>query len=133
MDYVHAIARTLDIKIGEPFYIDKVGCNPYTLDINFILHDSEDNECLDILLGLITGDYSKSWKPSKNEYYYYVSLTGGIDCKTYDSSNVYDRYNMAIGNYFKTREQALACSSQIRSHLKTITDSINKGDVKFDC
>ena len=48
---------------------------------------------------------SKIWKPEENETYYYLYSYGNIDEDTWDSANE-DRNRYALGNCFKTKEEA---------------------------
>lgn len=48
---------------------------------------------------------NKVWKPEENETYYYSYSYGNIDEDTWDSSNE-DRNRYALGNCFKTKEEA---------------------------
>lgn len=48
---------------------------------------------------------SKVWKPKKDETYYYLYSYGNIEEDTWDNANE-DRNRYAIGNCFKTKEEA---------------------------
>lgn len=48
---------------------------------------------------------NKVWKPEENETYYYSYSYGNIDEDTWDSTNE-DRNRYALGNCFKTKEEA---------------------------
>lgn len=48
---------------------------------------------------------NKVWKPEKDETYYYLYSYGKIEEDTWDNANE-DRIRYAIGNCFKTREEA---------------------------
>ena len=48
---------------------------------------------------------NKVWKPEENETYYYSYSYGNIDEDTWDSANE-DRNRYALGNCFKTKEEA---------------------------
>lgn len=48
---------------------------------------------------------NKVWKPEENETYYYSYSDGNIEEATWDNLNV-DENRYAIGNCFKTREEA---------------------------
>lgn len=65
------------------------------------------NEERTTLLSLIekAKQKNKVWKPEENETYYYSYSYGNIDEDTWDSTNK-DRNRYALGNCFKTKEEA---------------------------
>lgn len=65
------------------------------------------NEERTTLLSLIekAKQKNKVWKPEENETYYYSYSYGNIDEDTWDSANE-DRNRYALGNCFKTKEEA---------------------------
>lgn len=93
------------------------------------------NEERSTLLSLIekAKQKNKVWKPEENETYYYSYSYGNIDEDTWDSTNE-DRNRYALGNCFKTKEEAeFALERQkVITELKRFALEHNKEDIDWN-
>lgn len=93
------------------------------------------NEERSTLLSLIekAKQKNKVWKPEENETYYYSYSYGNIDEDTWDSANE-DRNRYALGNCFKTKEEAeFALEKQkVITKLKRFALEHNKEDIDWN-
>lgn len=76
---------------------------------------------------------NKVWKPEKDEIYYYLYSYGKIEEDTWDNINE-DRIRYAIGNCFKTKEEAeFALERQkVIMELKRFALEHNKEDIDWN-
>ncbi len=76
-----------------------------TLQINMNNLTDEERATLLSLVKKANKSESKVWKPEENETYYYLYSYGKIEEDTWDNADE-DRIRYAIGNCFKTKEEA---------------------------
>ena len=76
---------------------------------------------------------NKVWKPEKDETYYYLYSYGKIEEDTWDNANE-DRIRYAIGNCFKTKEEAeFALERQkVIMELKRFALKHNEGEIDWN-
>lgn len=76
---------------------------------------------------------NKVWKPEKDETYYYLYSYGKIEEDTWDNANE-DRIRYAIGNCFKTKEEAeFALERQkVIMELKRFALEHNEGEIDWN-
>lgn len=65
----------------------------------------EQEKQLKEILGIKENKNSKRWKSKNYEYYYYIRMTGNIDCFTWNGGNI-DTFLYLTNNCFKTGEEA---------------------------
>ena len=92
----------------DKMFEDKVEENKMdnnNITVNMENLSQEERYTLLSLIGKANKPKNKVWKPEKDETYYYSYSDGNIEEATWDNLNV-DENRYAIGNCFKTREEA---------------------------
>ena len=81
--------------------------NENTINVNMNNLSTEERTQLLFLIKKANTSQQKSnlWKPDIDERYWFIDETGLIDCYRYKADNE-DRRAFAIGNYFRTKEEA---------------------------
>lgn len=76
---------------------------------------------------------NKVWKPEKDETYYYLYSYGKIEEDTWDNANE-DRIRYAIGNCFKTKEEAEFVLEKLKviTELKRYALEHNEGEINWN-
>lgn len=62
------------------------------------------------------------WKPEIGEAYYFIDSSINVDIERYDG-HTWDDERIAIGNYFNTKEEALAAAEKVKALLLSLHDS----------
>lgn len=79
--------------------------NNQNITVNMENLSQEERSTLLSLIEKANKPKNKVWKPEKDETYYYLYSYGKIEEDTWDNANE-DRIRYAIGNCFKTKEEA---------------------------
>lgn len=127
-NYMNEIAEMLGVSLNESFQID--GCiNPYTLTEDGLIDccGELDNQMLAFLLTNKTKVVEKPWKPKDGEKYFFISIQNGkfsIGEMTWNGDSYdYELYHM--GNFFKTKKEALKNTSAYKEFIKSDTPHKN--------
>jgi hypothetical protein len=71
----------------------------------------------DLLDKVGDGDY---WKPKAHEHYYFIDDAGDVDVDTFCLTTNYDNNRFALGNCFKTKEDAQAMVAWLKARQRLI-------------
>lgn len=84
---------------------------------------SKQKEMLEELIKSINEKYGKPkcWRAERNGGYYYIDDDGGI-CYTTDDYVLVDNDRYALGNYFKTREEAKKALERVKKALMEVEE-----------
>jgi len=125
MNLMPEILEKLGVEVGERFYIEDR--DNYSFGVffneNYGLIDGNFG-CLlnsNYLVALLKGDakiIKKPWKPQNGEFGYYVSQDGSINPNNFNKKYATDCGLVAIGNCFKTKEEAEAAKPEILKKMK---------------
>jgi len=125
-NYWEEIVRVFGFELGEEFnIIDENGSqtpfSPYKFTECGILDKDGDNAST-ILVILINDEYTIErlpWKPEYRDTYWCVYIGGDDVYKTHWSNDTTDHMRYKLGNYFKTREEAIKNKDKIIEMLQS--------------
>ena len=111
--YMKQIATMLDVKLGEEFMIEDTE-GIFKFEENYLFKQDGKNKENWIgadhpLLALISGQkkiVKMPWKPHDGDNFFYITIFGNIERKSYVKNIPYDCTLIRMGNCFKTREEA---------------------------
>lgn len=75
---------------------------------------------------------SKVWKPENNEHYYFIGANGSVDRFYYDDRNTYDDAKYAIGNCYKTKEEAEFAAEAYKVYVELKRYAEEHNDTEID-
>lgn len=121
-----------DFKWSDEMFEDIKEDKMNTLQINMNNLSEEERNTLLSLIEKANKPKNKVWEPEKDETYYYSYSDGSIEEATWDNINV-DKNRYAIGNCFKTREEAeFALEKQkVITELKRYAIEHNEGEIDW--
>lgn len=131
-NYMSEVAKMLGVELGEEFDVRKfdirsASTSPYKLADNGMV-DCEGKVCDVLFRGVIAGRceiIKKPWKPQTDDKYYYIEAT--LDCNHIDvwqeiwKNTTVDMERYAVGNFFKTREEA---SNSVNAYCKYLNNVV---------
>ena len=126
-NHMEEVATMLGVPLNESFEVD--GCtNPYTLTEDGLIDccGELDNQMLALLLAGKVGVVNKPWKPKDGEKYFFITIQNdkfSIGELTWNNDSYdYELYHM--GNYFRTKNEALKNINAYKEFLKSIRPQI---------
>lgn len=99
---------------GDEFIKAEDGGDMYTLKINTGVLAKVPTELLDEV------DDGGYWKPKAHEHYYFIDDAGDVDVDTFCLTTNYDNNRFALGNCFKTKEDAQAMVAWLKARQRLI-------------
>lgn len=129
MNMIPDIAKTLEVEIGEKFYVQDTKGKYYTLNgermqfyfDGYSLMGADLTSCDEVLRHLLNGTYEvvkKKWKPVQGDIYWRIVTDDTIEAISWDR-DVLDLTYYAAGNCFKTKEEALENLERISKKLQS--------------
>lgn len=130
-NHIADVAKILGVELGEKFDLIKHDVdmdNPYYLTEQG-LFDNKNKICPSFMISEIIFGHleiiKKPWKPQTDDKYYYIEAT--LDCNHIDvwqeiwKNTTVDMERYAVGNFFKTREEA---SNSVNAYCKYLNNVV---------
>ncbi len=124
MNLMPEILEKLGVEVGERFDIKgdgRIGFVNIHFDETYCLWDKEQKNINEIILLIIVGEYEiikKPWKPKNHEWVFVVNANGEVECLDFLRNLVAHTALVAMGNCFKTRQEAEAAKPEMLKKMK---------------
>jgi hypothetical protein len=104
---VELMLYKIGIKKDKPFCVDNNDFGPYIFDGKFIKDANGNYATCDLVLSICSGESKviEYTVPMLNKIYFFVTVNGKVDCRTWENHHVDYCFYMA-GNVFATKKEA---------------------------
>lgn len=129
-NYMEQVAKILGVELNEKFDIEGCSCNPCRLT-EYGLLDYLDNSTSAVLEMLLTGRaklIKKPWIPTVGELFCYIHTDSQGDyfiAHSYWRNDTQDKGLYALGNFFKTEEEALDNLKSYKEFVESLTPNMS--------
>lgn len=132
MPTMEDLATLLDVGMNEEFMLQK---GKHDMGIFKITKDGielcKENGWypINIVESVCSGKYKivkLPWKPKQDEEYWYSDWEDDVFCSTFNADSKYDLMLYAVGNCFRTKEEAETHKYETRNKLKSIYENGGK-------
>lgn len=129
-NYMADVAKFLGVELNEEYFKVAGNEHPYRLTDKGLRNFDNGRIENDMLVRLLTGDaviVKKPWEPKDGEKYFFISIQNdkfSIGELTWNGDSYdYELYHM--GNFFKTKKEALKNTSAYKEFIKSGTPHKN--------